>query len=194
MKIVFGGAFNPVTKAHILVCEYILTKVDADEFIFLPVSNAYTKSELASNHHRVNMLNIAIKGLEKVRISKLEIDDTDYLGTYQSLIRLSDNNDCEISFVIGADNLYNMHKWINIEGILSEFKIIVLGRNKIDIETAIDSNLILKKHRNSFIVLNDFIVNISSTGFRSTFDKTQVDEEVYEYIIENGLYRGDEDV
>jgi len=194
MKIVFGGAFNPVTKAHILVCEYILTKVDADEFIFLPVSNAYTKSELASNHHRVNMLNIAIKGLEKVRISKLEIDDTDYLGTYQSLIRLSDNNDCEISFVIGADNLYNMHKWINIEGILSEFKIIVLGRNKIDIETAIDSNLILKKHRNSFIVLNDFKVNISSTGFRSTFDKTQVDEEVYEYIIENGLYRGDEDV
>jgi len=194
MKIVFGGAFNPVTKAHILVCEYILTKVDADEFIFLPVSNAYTKSELASNHHRVNMLNIAIKGLEKVRISKLEIDDTDYLGTYQSLIRLSDNNDCEISFVIGADNLYNMHKWINIEGILSEFKIIVLGRNKIDIETAIDSNLILKKHRNSFIVLNDFIVNISSTGFRSTFDKTQVDEQVYEYIIENGLYRGDEDV
>jgi len=194
MKIVFGGAFNPVTKAHILVCEYILTKVDADEFIFLPVSNAYTKSELASNHHRVNMLNIAIKELEKVRISKLEIDDTDYLGTYQSLIRLSDNNDCEISFVIGADNLYNMHKWINIEGILSEFKIIVLGRNKIDIETAIDSNLILKKHRNSFIVLNDFKVNISSTGFRSTFDKTQVDEEVYEYIIENGLYRGDEDV
>ena len=194
MKIVFGGAFNPVTKAHILVCEYIMTKVDADEFIFLPVSNAYTKSELASNHHRVNMLNLVIKGLEKVKISKLEIDDSDYLGTYQSLIRLSDNNDCEISFVIGADNLYNMHKWINIEGILSEFKIIVLGRNKIDIETAIDSNQILKKHRNNFIVLNDFVVDISSTGFRSTFDKTQVDEEVYKYIIENGLYRGDEDV
>jgi len=194
MKIVFGGAFNPVTKAHILVCKYIMTKVDADEFIFLPVSNAYTKSELASNHHRVNMLNLVIKGLEKVKISKLEIDDSDYLGTYQSLIRLSDNNDCEISFVIGADNLYNMHKWINIEGILSEFKIIVLGRNKIDIETAIDSNQILKKHKNNFIVLNDFVVDISSTGFRSTFDKTQVDEEVYKYIIENGLYRGDEDV
>jgi nicotinate-nucleotide adenylyltransferase len=194
MKIVFGGAFNPVTNAHILVCEYIMTKVDADEFIFLPVSNAYTKSELASNYHRVNMLHLAINGLKKVRVSKLEIEDTDYLGTYQSLIRLSDNNDCEISFVIGADNLYNMHKWINIEGILSEFKIIVLGRNKIDIETAIDSNQILKKHKNSFIVLNDFVADISSTEFRNTFDKTQVDEKVYEYIIENGLYRGDEDV
>ena len=194
MKIVFGGAFNPVTNAHILVCKFIMSNIDADEFIFLPVSSAYTKSELASNHHRVNMLKMATEGIDRVSISKLEIDDSDYLGTYQSLIRLADKNNCEISFVIGADNLYNMHKWINIEGILSEFKMIVVGRNKIDIETAINANPILKKYHNRFIILKDFEANISSTGFRFSFNQKHVNDKVYEYIKENGLYRGDYDV
>ncbi len=194
MKIVFGGAFNPVTNAHIKVCEYIMSKLDADEFIFLPVSSAYTKRELASNYHRVNMLEIATNEIINVSINKLEIDDTDFLGTYQSLIRLCDKNECDISFVIGADNLYNMHKWINIEGILSEFKVIVLGRNDINIDKAISSNPILKKYRNSFIVLRDFDIDISSTTFRETFDKSQVNTDVYQYIIDNELYRGDKNV
>ena len=194
MKIVFGGAFNPVTNAHIKVCEYITSKLESDEFIFLPVSNAYTKSELVSNYHRVNMLELALEKLENVSVSKLEINDTDYLGTYQSLIRLCDKNECEISFVVGADNLFNMYKWINIEGILSEFQMIVLGRNGIDINQAINSNPILKRYKENFIILNEFKVDISSTSFRETFDKSQVDEVVYQYIIDNDLYRGDKNV
>ena len=61
MKIVFGGAFNPVTHAHIEVYKYVMSKIDASEFIFLPVSNAYTKSELESNFNRKNMLELATK-------------------------------------------------------------------------------------------------------------------------------------
>ncbi len=194
MKIVFGGAFNPVTNAHILVYEHITSKLGADEFIFLPVSNAYTKRELASNYHRVRMLELATKGLDNASISKIEIDDTDYLGTYQSLIRLCDNEDCVISFVIGADNLLRMDRWINIEGILSEFKIIVLGRNGIDIETIFNNNPLLKKYYKNFIIFKDFKIDISSTIFRETFDKTQVNEEVYQYILDNNLYRGEENV
>ncbi len=56
MKIVFGGAFNPVTNAHIKVYEYLNSKLAADEFIFLPVSSNYAKSDLVSNNHRIMML------------------------------------------------------------------------------------------------------------------------------------------
>ena len=194
MKIVFGGAFNPVTNAHILVYEYTVSLLEADEFIFLPVSSAYTKSELASNYHRLNMLELALKDYKNVSISKLELNDSDYLGTYQSLIRLSDKHDCEISFVVGADNLYNMHKWINIEGILSEFKMIVLGRNGIDIDKLIDVNPILKRFKKNFIILKDFTAEISSTSFRETMDQSKVKKLVYQYVVDNGLYRGEEDV
>jgi len=193
MKVIFGGAFNPVTKAHMQVYEYVMNKVGAEEFIFLPVSSAYTKSDLASNYHRLNMLELATANRDKVRVSELELNDSDFLGTYQSLIRFSDSEQVDVGFVIGADNLIGMHLWINIEGILSEFKIIVLSRYGIDIEKVIDGNPILKKHKNAFIICNDFDVDISSTHFREIMKKEFVPEEVYQYIVENGLYQVDED-
>jgi nicotinate-nucleotide adenylyltransferase len=194
MKVVFGGAFNPVTNAHIKLYEHIMKNLDVTEFIFLPVSNAYTKSELVSNYHRLAMLKLALKDYPDVDICEMEMDDSNFLGTYQSLIRLYDKDNEKIAFVIGADNLPLIEKWINVEGILSEFKIIVLGRNNIDISNIIKNNPLLSKFSDSFIRFDDFKENISSTSFRDSFDKNLVNELVYEYIIDNSLYRGDDDV
>jgi nicotinate-nucleotide adenylyltransferase len=193
MKVIFGGAFNPITNAHIEVYQYVVNKVECEEFIFLPVSSAYTKSELASNFHRLNMLELALKDFENVRVSQLEMNDSDFLGTYQSLIRFSDGENCELGFVIGADNLKGMDHWINIEGILSEFTIIVLGRNNLNIEQMIDENETLKKFKKSFVICDDFDVNISSTDFRQSFEESYVPKEVYEYIMKNQLYQEQDD-
>jgi len=194
MIVVFGGAFNPVTNAHVEVYKFVNSKFDDIKFIFLPVSSAYTKSDLASNYDRLNMLDLAVEKYDNVTVSDLEISDSDFLGTYQSLIRLVDFYEEELAFVVGADNLIGMENWINIEGILSEFKIIVLGRNGIEPMKAIRKNKVLQRFESSFIIFEDFNVNISSTGFRDSFDKTLVPEEVYEYIIDNELFRGEEDV
>ncbi len=194
MIVVFGGAFNPVTNAHVEVYKYVDSKFEDVRFIFLPVSSAYTKSDLASNYDRLNMLDLAMEKYDNVTVSDLEISDSDFLGTYQSLIRLMDFYDEELAFVVGADNLIGMEDWINVEGFLSEFKIIVLGRNSIDPLKTIKANNVLNKFESSFIIFEDFEMNISSTGFRDSFDPSLVPEEVYEYIIENELYRGEEDV
>jgi nicotinate-nucleotide adenylyltransferase len=194
MIVVFGGAFNPVTKAHIEVCDFVLNQYPSSRFVFLPVSSAYTKSDLASNYHRVNMLELAIKERDNVSINMIEISDSDFLGTYQSLLRIADRYQDDVYFVVGADNLIGMENWINIEGILSEFNIIVLGRDNIDPQKAIVRNSVLKRHLSSFIIFEDFEMKMSSTGFRKSFDKSLVDIEVYDYIIENELYRGEEDV
>lgn len=194
MIIVFGGAFNPVTNAHLEVCDFVMTQFPQATFLFLPVSSAYTKSELASNHDRVEMLKIAIGNRKNVQISDLEINDSDYLGTYQSLVRISDRYQDDVAFVVGADNLTTMHKWINIHGLLSEFKIIVLGRFDLDIKKLIKQNTVLRQHKSQFIPFPNFKMNISSTAFRETFDRRVVPAEVFEYIIEHELYRGEDDV
>lgn len=194
MIIVFGGAFNPVTNAHLQVCDFVLSKFPEASFVYLPVSSAYTKSALASNYDRVKMLELAIQDKPNVSISEIEISDSNYLGTYQSLIRISDKFQDEVAFVVGADNLINMQKWINIHGILSEFKIIVLWRFGLDIDHLIQSNPVLQRHANNFIIFKDFQIDISSTGFRETFDPKVVPEAVFQYIVENELYRGEEDV
>ena len=77
------------------------------------------------------------------------------LGVNSEVVRMImvamnyDKDNEKIAFVIGADNLPLIEKWINVEGILSEFKIIVLGRNNIDISNIIKNNplTILKKIR-----------------------------------------------
>ncbi len=194
MIIVFGGAFNPVTNAHMEVCNFAINKYPEATFMFLPVSNLYTKSYLESDYHRLNMLKLATNSCKNVVVSEIEMEDSDFLGTYQSLIRISDNYSEDVYFVVGADNIINMEKWINVEGILSEFKIIVLGRGDIDIKQFILANKVLQRHQNSFIIFEDFKVDISSTNFRLTFDQSMVPKVVYDYIIENELYRGDDDV
>lgn len=194
MIIVFGGAFNPVTNAHLEVCDFTLSQFPNATFLFLPVSSAYTKSDLASNYDRVNMLKLAISNKDNVAISEIEISDSDYLGTYQSLIRISDAYQDDVMFVVGADNLINMHKWINIHGLLSEFKIIVLGRYDLDINNLIMHNPVLQRHHSQFLLFPEFDMNISSTGFRESFDESLVPQAVYDYILNNELYRGDEDV
>lgn len=194
MIIVFGGAFNPVTNAHLEVCDFTLSQFPEATFLFVPVSNAYTKSDLASNYDRVNMLKLAIQGKTNVAISDIEISDSDYLGTYQTLIRISDAYNDEVMFVVGADNLINMHKWINIHGLLSEFKIIVLGRYGLNITDLITHNPVLYRHQSQFLLYPEFNMDISSTGFRESFDANVVPKNVYKYIIKNELYRGEEDV
>jgi nicotinate-nucleotide adenylyltransferase len=194
MIVVFGGAFNPVTNAHIEVYHYINKKMNPKRFLFLPVSSAYTKSDLASNYHRISMLKLATKEFDNVEVSELEISDSDFLGTYQSLIRISDRYQDQVAFVIGADNIKGMENWINIEGILSEFTIIVLNRDNQNIDKLIQQNKLLQRFQSSFIIYNSFEMNMSSTLFRETMNENYVPKKVYQYIIDNELYRGDQDV
>ncbi len=190
MIVVFGGAFNPPTIAHQAIYHHVIKHLPCTKFIYLPVSNLYTKRSLASNFHRLEMLKLMTRGLSNVSVSTMEFDDPDYLGTYQSLIRIQDNYPSEqIVFVIGADNLAKLHKWINAESLLSEFKFVVINRNHTDIEGAIMGNPTLAKHRDNFIILPHFDVEISSTTFRENFDQSLVSDEVYHYILIHQLYR-----
>lgn len=193
MIVVFGGAFNPVTIGHVEVCNYIMNEFDDVTFVYLPVSSAYTKSDLASNYDRLNMLELAIGNRKNVEVSQMEMQDSNFLGSYQSMIRIADRYQEDVYFVIGADNVAGLTKWINIEGFLSDFKVIVLSRSNIDIESIIKENDVLQKYSDHFIVRTDFQYDVSSTSFRESFDKTMVPSLVYQYIIDNELYRGDDE-
>ncbi|MFW5865419.1 MAG: nicotinate-nicotinamide nucleotide adenylyltransferase, partial [Candidatus Izemoplasmataceae bacterium] len=151
MHIIYGGAFNPPTKAHLQVYHFLKKELDFDTFIYLPVSSAYTKGELASNYHRLRMLKLMTKDYPDIQISDLEMIDNEFLGTYQSLIRLSDDLEGPCAFVIGSDNLKDLHTWKMAESLLSEFKFIVLNRQQ-DIKSIIDENPILKKHEHNLIL------------------------------------------
>jgi len=129
--------------------------------------------------------------MENVEVSTMEFDDPDYQGTYQTLLRFQEKYPSqEIAFVIGADNLEKLHKWINAKGLLSDFKFIVINRKNTDIDEYIQNSPFLKEYSKQFIILPKFDMDVSSTTFRETFDANLVCKEVYQYIIQNHLYRG----
>jgi nicotinate-nucleotide adenylyltransferase len=191
MIVVFGGAFNPPTIAHKAIHHHIASQLPVDLFIYLPVSNHYTKRSLESNFHRMQMLNLMTRTLDNVIVSPMEFEDPEYRGTYQSLVRIQERYPTkDVAFVIGADNLFKLHKWINAESLLSEFRFIVIPRDDIAIEPLFEADPFLRRHQKQFIFLPQFDSRVSSTSFRESFDPKLVDKQVFEYITLHGLYRG----
>lgn len=190
MVVVFGGAFNPPTIAHKEMYYLIEAEFGFQYFIYLPVSNKYHKSTLIDDSYRIEMLKIMINDLPKAKISLLEVNDLDYLGTYESLVRIKEKYNQDIAFVIGSDNLLKMKNWIKADSLVRDFKFIVVNRNNQDALKIIKSNTLLKKHQENFKILPGFNQYISSTAFRETLDDSIVTQEVYQYIMEKDLYRG----
>ena len=189
MVVVFGGSFNPPTKAHKEIYHLVEQKVGFNHFIFLPVSNKYQKQNLIDDKYRVKMLELLISELPKAKLSLLEIEDPNYLGTYESLKRFSqDYPDEEIAFIVGSDNLVNFKRWINAKALVEEFKFIVINRNHQNASDIIQKNPLLSQNADNFIILNGFKQSISSSAFRDSLDPYYVTENIYQYIMKNNLY------
>lgn len=189
MIIIYGGAFNPPTKAHYLIAEKIIEKFNPDTFYFLPVGNRYNKKGMADYMSRFNMIKIIANKLKNATVSTKENEES-FRGTYYALkdFSLIDN---DLYFVMGADNFDYLDKWIMADKLVKEFKFIIITRKGFDV-----SKLIKEKYsnnQNNFTVLEiDF--PISSTDFRENKNKEILLDEVYEYIKVNDLYEVNENV
>ncbi len=189
MRVVFGGAFNPPTKAHLEVYRFLRNELPVERFVFLPVSNRYKKKGLAEDRHRLRMLSIMTKDLPDAEVSDLEIKDESFKGTYTSLKRLSHPNETT-AFVIGADHLAGLPHWKDAKKLLNEFVIIVLNRGNKDLADIIGSDSFLRQHRRNIRAFPKFDFSVSASSFRKHKDKRLVTPGVYAYIEENGLCGG----
>jgi nicotinate-nucleotide adenylyltransferase len=191
MVVVFGGAFNPPTIAHKEIYYLIDELIGFDHFIYLPVSSKYNKGSLIQDNYRIDMLMILMQDLPKASLSLMEIDDPNYLGTYESLRRLKAlYPEEELSFIIGSDNLHKIKRWINANSLIEQFKFIVINRNRQDASKIIEKDPLLNANKDNFTVVHGINQYVSSTAFRDSLDPSYVTEGVYEYIMENDLYRG----
>lgn len=175
---VFGGSFNPPTKAHIDLAKQILDKMDGvEKVIFVPVSTKYNKNGLAPDEVRFNMLQKICNNYENIEVSSIELDSPRQLYTIETLKIIQNqypNN--EICFVIGTDNLKELDTWHKVEELISTFKIMVLKRDNDDMQEIIKQNQKLCKYENSFIPLDGIEpIDLSSSYIR---EKIQDDEDI----------------
>lgn len=180
MNIVYGGSFNPPTKAHKEIINKLFTLFKPNNLIVVPVGNSYKKENLIDEKDRYNMVKLLD---DRITISDIEFNNT-YLGTYHLLKELNKAYD-DLYYVIGADNLDKLSSWIESEKLLNEYKFIVFNRKNNDLKGII--NKLYPNNINNFIIV-EMDNDISSSSFRETKNKELLTKEVYEYIVKNKLY------
>jgi len=182
MNIVYGGAFDPLTKAHKMIIDKIKKIFKPVNFIItLTNDKTYYKNTSASYNDRLNMLKLVFK--DSLIYDNYESDK--YYGTYEYLVNLSKKYS-DIYFLLGADQFKKLPSWIKYDDLISNFHFIVLNRNNILNDELINS--VTKDNRTNFIFV-DLNIDISSTMFKENKNNKKIlDKKVYKYIIKYNLY------
>ena len=194
--VIFGGTFNPPTRAHLDIATEALYYLDAEKVLFVPVSDLYKKDDVEISYHRVNMLNLAIGNFRRLEIDFTEVDTVKLTYTYETVEKIkSQYQDKELFLLIGADNLEDFKNWKNQRSIMENCSLLVVNRNNSLIDEIIESNEILTEFKDKIIEAPIEEIEISSTEVRNRIASGEleglenlVDKEVIDYIIENKLY------
>ena len=194
---IFGGSFNPPLNSHLELAKQIIINLDyVEKVIFVPVSTKYNrKNNLVDDNHRYNMLELMCNGEEKLEVSDIELTYGRQLYTIETLGILKNKYpEYDIYFIMGTDNLKDLHTWMKPEQILNNYKIIVLERNEDNIEKIIEEDKLLRDNKEALIIAKKIKpIKLSSTIVREKIKNgEEVDaflrKEVLEYINKNGLY------
>ena len=110
----FGGSFDPVHYGHLLLAECCREACSLDEVWLVPAAVPPHKSdrELAAAKHRLEMLELALAGNERLRPSAIEINRGGVSYTVDTLGAIrSERPEAELFLLMGADSLRDLPTW-----------------------------------------------------------------------------------
>ncbi|HUM53346.1 MAG TPA: nicotinate (nicotinamide) nucleotide adenylyltransferase [Chitinophagales bacterium] len=184
----FFGSFNPIHVGHLLLATHMRETVQLDEiwFIVSPQNPFKNSSDLADEHHRLEMVKLAIEHVDYFKVLDIEfqLPKPSYTHiTLKELMKKFPEN--KFHLIIGEDNVAKFHEWKEVDWILENVSVLVYNRTT---ETITTHNSRLT----TFFNLPLF--DISSTEIRNRIKNTQsikyfVDESVMKYLLINKLYR-----
>jgi nicotinate-nucleotide adenylyltransferase len=210
----FGGTFNPIHSGHLKAAEIIQRRLILNEVLFIPSYIPPHKEYrgIADPHHRLKMVELAVRPFPRFIPSSLEIDaqERSYsiitLGRVKKLYPRS-----LIFFILGIDAFLEIDTWKEYERVLEQCFFVVISRPGFHLGDA-ENVLRGELERKMFLVPETEAINpdmldiyrifllpidalsIASTEIRERIMKgesikSMVPEEVEVYIKENKLYQ-----
>lgn len=186
-----GGTFDPFHCGHLHPVLAARETMEWDRIIYMPAFVQPFKSEraAASPLDRFAMTVLATEEHEDVYVSKRELERGEISYTVDTLEELhAENPEAKLDWIIGDDNLAELHKWRNLDRIFELARFVVLTRG----QKQIPENL---KNRPIEFARNA-TVPVSSTEIRrrvragESIDEL-VDPRVSHYIHHYRLYKED---
>ena len=127
----FFGSFNPVHQGHLILANYLVEETALEEvwFVITPQSPFKQKQRLLDNHHRLALVEEAIEGYPKLKVSTVEFGLPAPQYTALTIAHLMEKHpEASFSLIVGQDHLKSFHKWYNYQALLEGHQIYVYPR------------------------------------------------------------------
>jgi len=196
----FFGSFNPVHQGHLILANYLVEETALEEvwFVITPQSPFKQKQRLLDNHHRLALVEEAIEGYPKLKVSTVEFGLPAPQYTALTIAHLMEKHpEASFSLIVGQDHLKSFHKWYNYQALLEGHQIYVYPRMP---EEALAASKPLKQpkaeilNHSNLILVPAPLVEISSSYIRKALKagkniRPLLPPAVWKYMDEMNFYR-----
>lgn len=188
---VLGGIFDPVHSGHLSAAQLAAEHFNCIKILFVPsgVPPHKLNSVTASARDRLAMLELALAGNDRAEIWKNELLRGGISYTIDTLEELATvYPGVPIHFIIGADNLHEIHTWHRYREILGKVVLCVTERPgySMDIPETLGGATIRTFPSPQWGLSSSELRLLLARGYSG---KYLLPESVHEYIMKTGLYR-----
>ena len=185
----FGGSFDPVHIAHLMVAEAAADELGAT-IRFLPAREQPFKraAHQASAEQRAAMLDLAVQGNPRLGVERIELDLPTPSYTVRTLRALADRSTAgtgnRFMLLLGADAARDLAAWWEVEALPGLAEIVIFARPG----TSVPRHPLISR------VIPVPSIDLSATVVRERVKQGHsirylVPDAVREYITTHGLYR-----
>jgi nicotinate-nucleotide adenylyltransferase len=123
---IFGGTFDPIHSAHLVVAREAAETFSLDRVLFIPAANPPLKDAGASYEDRYKMVELACAGEPRFVASRLE-EGREKSYSIHTIERVKAENG-QVFFIIGADAFAEIGKWYRWQDVVRSVEFIVVAR------------------------------------------------------------------
>jgi nicotinate-nucleotide adenylyltransferase len=127
---IYGGTFDPIHHAHLILARFALEKFALERIIFVPARVSPHKNDsVATPESRLQMLRSAIEGESQFEVDDCELQRDPPSYTIDTVQTLKEKHPAAHLFLlIGDDNLVGLPSWRGFEDLRHLVTLIVLQR------------------------------------------------------------------
>lgn len=180
---ILGGTFDPVHSGHIALARAALEKLSLDKVWLMPSGQPPYKAPAAGRADRLNMVNLAAAGLDRVEVCEAEIMRAGPTYAADTLRQLkAEMPEAELVYILGSDAASRVHSWKDADEVLKICSFACVVREGAAREVP-----------EGMLRLEADIAGISSEAIRSAISSggnadDGLPPKVAEYIAHRGLY------
>lgn len=160
----YGGSFDPIHNAHLIIAQFIKEELDLDKIVFIPSASPPHKKVFSKAQDRLEMVRLSIQDNPNFECSEVEIHKQQIcysIDTIQQLKQELNASKERLFWIIGSDNFVDFDKWKHAEKILEMCNLVVFPRNREDFDQAPG-----KFRRKARYIKGAPLIEISSTSVR----------------------------